>query len=58
MENPAINYAGLGRIEWFPENKITAFMNWLTNGGPQFAYNNLRDSEEATFGIFTHQTYQ
>ncbi len=52
MENPAINYAGLGRIEWFPENKITAFMNWLTNGGPQFAYNNLRDSEEATFWYF------
>lgn len=52
IENPENNYACLGRIEWFPENKITPFMYWLTNGGPQFAFNNLVDSKEATFWYF------
>lgn len=52
MENPAINFACLGRIEWFPENEVTPFMNWLTNGGPQFAYNNLKDSLETDFWHF------
>ena len=52
MENPEINIACLGRIEWFPENEITPFMDWLTNGGPQFAYNKLKDSGEADFWYF------
>ncbi len=52
MENPASNFACLGRIEWFPENQISPFMKWLTNGGPQFAYNKLKDSEDATFWYF------
>ena len=52
LDNPQINYSCLGRIEWFPENQITSFMEWLTNGGPQFAYQKLIDSKEASFWYF------
>ena len=32
------NVAVLGLIKWSPETKITPFMKWLEDGGPQFAF--------------------
>ena len=32
------NVAILGYVTWSPQIKITPFMRWLENGGPQFAY--------------------
>lgn len=52
IQTPAINYACLGHIEWFPENEVSPFMHWLTNGGPQFAFNDLKDSSETDFWHF------
>lgn len=46
------NYAALGLTEWYPEIKISPFMDWLVNGGPQFAYYKLKDKKEASFWYF------
>jgi len=37
-EYPDSNVAVLGYITWSPEVKITPFMKWLENGGPQFHF--------------------
>lgn len=50
-ENPE-NYAALGLTEWYPEIEISPFMDWLVNGGPQFAYHKLKDKKEASFWYF------
>lgn len=52
IEHPEENFACLGRIEWFPENEINDFMNWLTHGGPQFAFYKLKNGQEVTFWYF------
>jgi glycosyltransferase involved in cell wall biosynthesis len=36
------NAAILGFVTWSPDIKITPFMIWLENGGPQFCYHNLK----------------
>ena len=39
---PEDNFAVLGFVAWSSEIKITAFMEWLGNSGPQFNYNQIR----------------
>jgi len=46
------NFACLGLIEWYKKIKLTKFMKWLTNGGPQFAFKKLTPGAEATFWHF------
>ncbi len=44
--------ACLGLTDWDPEQPITPFMEWLTYGGPQFAYHQLTPGQEASFWYF------
>jgi GT2 family glycosyltransferase len=37
-DNPAAEFACLGKIEWSPQATVTDFMRWLDQGGPQFHY--------------------
>lgn len=37
------NIAVLGHITWDPAIGITPFMHWLENGGPQFAYGEIKN---------------
>lgn len=52
QENPQNNKACLGLTEWYPNEPITPFMHWLTNGGPQFAYQKLKENQPASFWFF------
>ena len=40
------NVAVLGYVTWSPEIKITPFMKWLENGGPQFSFWRIEDKVE------------
>lgn len=40
------NMAILGYVTWAPEIKITPFMHWLENGGPQFCYYKFQNGGE------------
>lgn len=35
----------LGYVTWSPEIKVTPFMRWLENGGPQFRYHQISDPD-------------
>jgi glycosyltransferase involved in cell wall biosynthesis len=50
QDHPEENAACLGITEW--EEPSTPFMNWLTHGGPQFAYDKLKSGQEASFWFF------
>lgn len=52
QENPQANKACLGLTQWYPQKMVTPFMEWLTNGGPQFAYHLLKAGEVANFWFF------
>lgn len=52
QEHPEKEFACLGLTEWDPQQKITPFMEWLTHGGPQFAYHQLTANQEASFWYF------
>jgi glycosyltransferase involved in cell wall biosynthesis len=52
QKNPAQNYSCLGLTEWYNESAISEFMQWLTNGGPQFSYKNLNAGDETDFWHF------
>lgn len=52
QENPELNKACLGLTEWYPKKIVTPFMEWLTSGGPQFAYHRLKAGEVAPFWFF------
>ncbi|MFA5788375.1 MAG: glycosyltransferase family 2 protein [Candidatus Gracilibacteria bacterium] len=52
QEHPEKEYACLGLTEWDPSQKITLFMEWLVQGGPQFAYHQLQPGGEASFWYF------
>ncbi|OGJ45039.1 hypothetical protein A3J23_00440 [Candidatus Peregrinibacteria bacterium RIFCSPLOWO2_02_FULL_48_14] len=52
QENPGTNFACLGLTVWDPAQPISPFMDWLTSGGPQFAYHHLSPQEEASFWYF------
>lgn len=51
-ENPEKEFACLGLTEWEPSKKTNHYMNWLTDGGPQFAYHKLKPQQEASFWFF------
>ncbi len=44
-ENPDPAAAALGHVTWSPELRVTPFMRWLEDGGPQFAYGAIRDPD-------------
>ena len=52
LTNPEVNIAILGYVTWSPELRITPFMRWLENGGPQFSYHELKDKEALGHGYF------
>ena len=52
QENPDQSYACLGLTVWDSSQPISPFMDWLTSGGPQFAYHHLNPHEEASFWYF------
>ena len=41
--HPDDSVAVLGFVTWSPEIKVTHFMRWLENGGPQFGYRTIQD---------------
>lgn len=45
QEHPDQHSACLGLTEWWTELEVTPYMNWLTSGGPQFAYHKLTPGE-------------
>jgi len=45
QENPGQHSACLGLTEWWTELEITPYMEWLSCGGPQFAYHKLIPGE-------------
>ncbi|MCG2725690.1 MAG: glycosyltransferase family 2 protein [bacterium] len=47
LENISDNAALLGYVTWDRSLKITPFMHWLENGGPQFSFNELENGAEA-----------
>jgi glycosyltransferase involved in cell wall biosynthesis len=51
-ENPNLEDACLGLTLWDQDLKQNPFMQWLTDGGPQFAYHKLKPGEEASFWFF------
>lgn len=50
--NPDNNIAILGFVTWSPEIKVTPFMYWLENGGPQFSYYKYQHSKEVSWKDF------
>lgn len=50
QDHPEESTACLGLTEW--EEPATPFMQWLTHGGPQFAYDQLTSQEKANFWFF------
>lgn len=46
VQYPRNNYAVLGHISWSKEIRVSPFMQWLENGGPQFAYGQIKDKTE------------
>ena len=45
--NAGADAALLGYVTWAETLKVTPFMKWLENGGPQFGYGELTDGAEA-----------
>lgn len=53
IKYPQNNYAVLGHITWSKEIRVSPFMEWLENGGPQFAFGQIKDKIEVdTQGFF------
>ena len=50
--NSEENVAVLGYVTWSPELRITPFMRWLENGGPQFSYHKLKGKEVLNYCCF------
>ena len=50
-KNPDKKIAVLGYATWHPSLKITPFMDWLENGGPQFDYSGI-DSDKTGWKRF------
>jgi GT2 family glycosyltransferase len=44
-DTPDPGAAALGHVTWSPELRVTPFMRWLEDGGPQFAYRAIRDPD-------------
>ena len=52
LRNSEENVAVLGYVTWSPELRITPFMRWLENGGPQFSYHELKGKEVLNYCYF------
>ena len=52
QDHPEQKFACLGLILWDPTKRINLFMEWLTNGGPQFAYHKLEPNKSASSFYF------
>ncbi len=52
LNHPEESHAALGLTEWYPQAEINPYMQWLTHGGPQFAYHKLKAHEHASFWFF------
>lgn len=50
--HPDENAACLGLTEWDTTKPVTLYMEWLTSGGPQFAYHKLTAHKVASFWFF------
>jgi len=50
--NPQENIAVLGYVTWSPDLKISPFMYWLENGGPQFCYHKITMKKEVNYRYF------
>lgn len=51
-QNPEVEKACLGLTLWDSSLELNPFMQWLTDGGPQFAYHKLTAGQEASFWFF------
>lgn len=51
-ERPDVHYACLGLTEWYPSEPITPFMDWMTHGGPQFAYYRFSPGQTVDYKFF------
>lgn len=51
-KHPEKEMACLGLTDWDPTLDVTPFMEWLTHGGPQFAYHHLKPEQEASYWYF------
>jgi len=49
---PMENIAVIGYVTWSPDIKITPFMYWLENGGPQFRYYKLTPNTFTDYKYF------
>jgi glycosyltransferase involved in cell wall biosynthesis len=49
---PEEHTAILGYVTWPPEMTVTPFMRWLENGGPQFAYNEIKSESVDNYRFF------
>ncbi len=47
-----LNMACLGLTDWWHEIEVSDFMHWLTHGGPQFAYQDLKAGEIVSYKYF------
>jgi glycosyltransferase involved in cell wall biosynthesis len=52
MERKAENQGILGRVTWYEKLKITPFMLWLENGGPQFDFASLKNAQKTDYRHF------
>lgn len=50
--HPEPGVAVLGYTTWTPEIRITPFMRWLEDGGPQYKYWAIEDKLDAGYGHF------
>ncbi len=39
----------LGNVDWSPETPVTPFVNWLTHGGPQFVFHQIKGQREVSW---------
>jgi glycosyltransferase involved in cell wall biosynthesis len=51
-KNPEITKSCLGLTLWTPDEKITPYMHWLTQGGHQFAYHKLKADQIVDYKHF------
>ena len=51
-QNPCEEFALLGFVTWHPDVRPTPFMQWMEQGGPQFAFYRLTDGQEAPWPFF------
>lgn len=51
-QQPDPRVAILGYVTWSPDIKVTPFMRWLENGGPQFGYGSIKEADNVSWRHF------